>query len=174
MPPWGPKPAKAPKSLPWLVRLKKAVWWKVPMGMTINEIIFGIGGGIKGDKDIKGVQMGGPSGGCIPKNLLDTPVDYESITKVGAIMGLRRYDRLWMKPPAWWIWPASFWILPKRKAAANAFTAALGTKQMLQILNRIVDGNGREGDIELLGRIGKRDHCRFALRLRSGAPPTPP
>ena len=83
----GTEGSKGTKVFALAGRVKRGGLVEVPMGLTINDIVFGICGGIKDDAEIKAVQMGGPSGGCIPRNLLDTPIDYENIAKTGAIMG---------------------------------------------------------------------------------------
>ena len=127
---------------------------EVPMGMTIREIIFDIGGGIKDNREIKGVQMGGPSGGCIPKDLLDTPVDYESITKAGAIMGSG--GMIVMDETTCMVDMARFFMnFTQEESCGKCVHCRIGTKRMLEILDRIVEGKGREGDIELLEELGQ-------------------
>ena len=127
---------------------------EVPMGMTIREIIFDIGGGIKDNREIKGVQMGGPSGGCIPKDLLDTPVDYESITKAGAIMGSG--GMIVMDETTCMVDMARFFMdFTEEESCGKCVHCRIDTKRRLEILDRIVEGKGREGDIELLEELGQ-------------------
>jgi NADH-quinone oxidoreductase subunit F len=133
---------------------------EVPMGITLREVIYDIGGGIKGGKDIKGVQMGGPSGGCIPRNLLDTPIDYESITKTGAIMGSG--GMVVMDEDTCMVDMARFFLdFTQKESCGKCYHCRLGTKRMLEILNRIIDGNGRDGDIELLEEL--------AVKIKDGS-----
>ena len=83
----GTEKSKGTKVFALAGKIKKGGLVEVPMGLPLRDVIYGIGGGIKNDKEFKAVQMGGPSGGCIPASLIDTPVDYENITKTGAIVG---------------------------------------------------------------------------------------
>jgi hypothetical protein len=92
---------------------------EVPMGTSLRTIIYDIGGGIPKKRKFKAVQLGGPSGGCIPESHLDTPVDYEAIAKVGAIMGSGGPSS-WMKTPAWSTWPVSSWSSSRMNPAASA------------------------------------------------------
>ncbi len=87
---------------------------EVPLGITLREIIFDVGGGIKDNKGFKAVQTGGPMGGCLPSEYLDLSVDYEALTAAGSMMGSGGM-RHWMMKPAWWILPASSWNLPRMK-----------------------------------------------------------
>ena len=150
----GTETSKGTKVFALAGKVKKGGLVEVPMGMTIREIIFGIGGGIKEDKDIKGVQMGGPSGGCIPKRLLDTPVDYESIMKVGAIMGSG--GMIVMDETTCMVDMARFFLeFTQKESCGKCVHCRIGTKRMLEILNRIVAGEGKDGDIELLEELGR-------------------
>ena len=150
----GTEKSKGTKVFALAGKVKKGGLVEVPMGMSIHEIIFGIGGGIKDDKEIKGVQMGGPSGGCIPKELLDTPVDYESITKVGAIMGSG--GMIVMDETTCMVDMARFFLqFTKDESCGKCVHCRIGTKRMLEILERIVNGEGRDGDIETLKSLGE-------------------
>ena len=149
----GTKNSKGTKVFALAGKVKKGGLVEVPMGMTIREIIYNIGGGIKEDRDIKGVQMGGPSGGCIPKQLLDTPVDYESITKVGAIMGSG--GMIVMDETTCMVDMARFFMdFTQKESCGKCVHCRIGTKRMLEILDRIVAGDGHDGDIELLEELG--------------------
>jgi NADH-quinone oxidoreductase subunit F len=125
---------------------------EVPMGSTLRHVIFDVGGGVKDGKAFKAVQLGGPSGGCVPASLLDTPVDYESLAATGAIMGsggmvvadettcmvdLARY----------------FLEFTQRESCGKCVPCRLGTKRMLEILERVTAGEGEDGDIERLEKL---------------------
>lgn len=165
----GTEKSKGTKVFALAGKVKKGGLVEVPMGMTINEIIFGIGGGIKDDKEIKGVQMGGPSGGCIPKDLLDTPVDYESITQVGAIMGSG--GMIVMDETTCMVDMARFFLqFTKDESCGKCVHCRIGTKRMLEILERIVNGEGRDGDIETLKTLGENIIAGSLCGLGQSAP----
>ncbi|NTV91035.1 MAG: 4Fe-4S binding protein, partial [Clostridiales bacterium] len=141
-------------------KIKRGGLVEVPIGMTLREVIYDIGGGIKGDKEFKGVQMGGPSGGCIPKQLLDTPIDYEEIMKTGAIMGSG--GMIVMDEDTCMVDMARFFLdFTQKESCGKCYHCRLGTKRMLEILNRISEGNGKEGDIELLSDL--------AVKIKDGS-----
>ena len=134
-------------------KIKKGGLVEVPMGMSLREIIFDIGGGIKDDKEFKAVQMGGPSGGCIPSHLLDTPVDYESINETGAIMGSG--GMVVMDETTCMVDMARFFLeFTRKESCGKCIYCRIGTKRMLEILTRICNGDGKEGDVELLEELG--------------------
>lgn len=133
-------------------KIKKGGLVEVPMGMPLREIIFDIGGGILEDKSFKAIQMGGPSGGCIPADLLDTPVDYDSITKTGAIMGSG--GMVVMDETTCMVDMARFFLdFTRKESCGKCIHCRLGTKRMLEILTRICEGEGKAGDIELLEEL---------------------
>lgn len=122
---------------------------EVPMGMTINDVIFKLGGGIQDDKKFKAVQLGGPSGGCIPAELGDTPVDYDSVNATGAIMGSG--GMVVMDETTCMIDLAKFFLhFTQDESCGKCTFCRIGTKRMLEILERITEGKGREDDIEKL------------------------
>jgi NADH-quinone oxidoreductase subunit F len=122
---------------------------EVPMGTPLREIIFGIGGGIPNGRAFKAVQTGGPSGGCLPADLLDLPVDYDSLTKAGSIMGSG--GMVVMDEDTCMVDIARFFLnFTQAESCGKCVPCRLGTKRMLDILERITSGRGREGDIELL------------------------
>ena len=124
---------------------------EVPMGMTLKEIIFDIGGGIKEGKEFKAVQMGGPSGGCIPKGLLDTIIDYDSVTKTGAIMGSG--GMVVMDEETCMVEIARYFLdFTQKESCGKCTFCRIGTKRMLEILEKITNGEGEESDI---GRLEK-------------------
>ncbi|MDR2501749.1 MAG: NADH-quinone oxidoreductase subunit NuoF [Oscillospiraceae bacterium] len=130
-------------------KIKKGGLVEVPMGMTLREVIFGLGGGIKDDREFKAVQMGGPSGGCIPAELIDTPVDYENITKTGAIVGSG--GMIVMDETTCMVDMARYFLdFTRNESCGKCNYCRIGTKRMLEILERITRGGGRDGDIELL------------------------
>ena len=122
---------------------------EIPMGMTLREVIFDIGGGIKDGRAFKAVQMGGPSGGCIPESLLDTVIDYKKLAATGAIMGSG--GMVVMDEDTCMVGMAKFFLdFTAKESCGKCVHCRIGTKRMQEILTRIVSGEGREGDIELL------------------------
>jgi len=122
---------------------------EVPMGITINEIIFDIGGGIRGGKKFKAVQMGGPSGGCIPSSMGNLKVDYDEITRTGAIMGSG--GMIVLDETTCMVDVAKYFLtFTQNESCGKCTFCRIGTKRMLEILERITDGEGEESDIELL------------------------
>jgi NADP-reducing hydrogenase subunit HndC len=127
---------------------------EVPMGTPLREIIFDIGGGIPNGKKFKAVQTGGPSGGCIPGEHLDTPVDYESLTGLGTIMGSG--GMIVVDEDTCMVDLAKFFLeFVQEESCGKCSPCRIGTKRMLEILERITSGNGREGDIELLEELSR-------------------
>ena len=125
---------------------------EIPMGKTLRDVIFGIGGGIKDGKRFKAVQMGGPSGGCIPKALLDTVIGYKKLSATGAIMGSG--GMVVMDESTCMVDMARFFLdFTTKESCGKCVHCRLGTKRLLEILTRIVEGNGEEGDIELLEEL---------------------
>ena len=136
-------------------KIKKGGLVEVPMGMTIKEVIFGIGGGIKNDKEFKAVQMGGPSGGCVPASLVDTPVTYEDITKTGAIVGSG--GMIVMDEDTCMVDMARYFLnFTRDESCGKCNYCRIGTKRMLEILERITEGKGQDGDIELLEELANK------------------
>jgi NADH:ubiquinone oxidoreductase subunit F (NADH-binding)/(2Fe-2S) ferredoxin/NAD-dependent dihydropyrimidine dehydrogenase PreA subunit len=128
---------------------------EVPMGITMREIVFDIGGGIPGGKRFKAVQTGGPSGGCIPESLLDTPVDYESLVQAGSIMGSG--GMIVMDEDNCMVEVARYFIsFTQQESCGKCTPCREGTWHMLNILEDITAGRGREGDIELLEKMGRQ------------------
>jgi NADH-quinone oxidoreductase subunit F/NAD(P)H dehydrogenase (quinone)/NADP-reducing hydrogenase subunit HndC len=122
---------------------------EVPMGTSLRKIIYDIGGGIPNRRKFKAVQMGGPSGGCIPESLMDTPVDYESITKTGAIMGSG--GMVVIDETACMVNIAKFFLeFTQDESCGKCTPCRIGTKVMLDILTDICEGRGKEGDVETL------------------------
>jgi NADH:ubiquinone oxidoreductase subunit F (NADH-binding)/ferredoxin len=127
---------------------------EVPMGITLRETIFGIGGGIPNDKEFKAVQIGGPSGGCIPKDLLDIPVDFESLTQAGSMMGSG--GMIVMDTETCMVDVARYFLnFTQQESCGKCPSCRLGTRQMVGVLNRITQGYGEGSDIEFLEETGK-------------------
>ncbi|MCR4924900.1 MAG: NADH-quinone oxidoreductase subunit NuoF [Clostridiales bacterium] len=133
-------------------KIKKGGLVEIPMGKTLRDVIFDIGGGIRDDKEFKAVQMGGPSGGCIPKELLDTEIDYKKLGATGAIMGSG--GMVVMDESTCMVGMAKFFLdFTTKESCGKCVQCRLGTKRMNEILNRIVEGKGKQGDIELLEEL---------------------
>jgi NADH:ubiquinone oxidoreductase subunit F (NADH-binding)/(2Fe-2S) ferredoxin len=127
---------------------------EVPMGTSLRHLIFEVGGGIKDGKQFKAVQLGGPSGGCVPASLLDTPVDYESLAATGAIVGSG--GMVVVDDETCMVDLARFFLdFTQKESCGKCVPCRLGTKRMLEVLDRIIDGEGRDGDIELLEELGR-------------------
>ncbi len=127
---------------------------EIPIGLPLGEIIFDIGGGIRDGKSFKAAQIGGPSGGCIPKEHLNVPVDYESLTELGAIMGSG--GLIVMDEDTCMVDMARFFLeFVQDESCGKCAPCRIGTKRMLEILERICAGKGEEGDIERLERLGR-------------------
>ncbi len=120
---------------------------EVPMGISLGTIIHDVGGGIPKGKKFKAVQLGGPSGGCVPVQYLNTPVDYESIVKLGAIVGSG--GMIVMDEDKCVVDVARFFLeFCKDESCGKCTPCRVGTQKMLEILTRICNGEGQEGDIE--------------------------
>ncbi len=146
---YGTEKSKGTKVFALTGKIKNGGLVEVPMGIPLREVIYDIGGGIKNDRQFKAVQMGGPSGGCIPASLLDTSIDYESIVKTGAIMGSG--GMVVMDDSTCMVDMARFFLdFTQKESCGKCTSCRIGTKRMLEILERITKGQGREGDIELL------------------------
>jgi NADH-quinone oxidoreductase subunit F len=135
---------------------------EVPMGVTVREIVEEIGGGVAPGRRFKAVQIGGPSGGCVPAALADTPVDYESLAKVGAIMGSG--GLVVLDDTDCMVDIARFFLRFTQKESCGKCTfCRVGTKRLLDILDRICSGKGRKGDLkqleELSGMVGAGSLC---------------
>lgn len=141
-------------------KIKNGGLVEIPMGKTIRDVIYGIGGGIKEDKEFKAVQMGGPSGGCIPAELIDTLIDYKTLAATGAIMGSG--GMVVMDETTCMVDMARFFLdFTCKESCGKCIHCRMGTKRMLEILTRITKGEGRDGDIELLEDL--------AMQIKSSA-----
>ena len=125
---------------------------EIPMGLTLREVIFDIGGGIRGGGKFKAVQMGGPSGGCIPESLLDTRIDYKALGATGAIMGSG--GMVVMDESTCMVNMARFFLdFTAKESCGKCVHCRIGTKRLHETLVRITEGEGREGDVELLEEL---------------------
>jgi len=165
----GTKTSKGTKVFALAGKIARGGLIEVPMGITMREIVEEIGGGTTTGKPFKAVQVGGPSGGCIPASLGDTPVDYEALTAAGAIMGsgglvvldesdcmvdIARY----------------FMTFTQRESCGKCTYCRIGTKRMLEILERLCGGKGEKGDLEKLEQIGRATQAGSLCGLGRTAP----
>jgi NADH-quinone oxidoreductase subunit F/NADP-reducing hydrogenase subunit HndC len=138
---WVPRKSTGTKVFALTGKINHTGLAEVPMGITMREIIFDIGGGIPNGKKFKAVQIGGPSGGCLPESMLDTPVDYDSLTKVGAMMGSG--GLVVMDETTCMVDVAKFFLnFTQSESCGKCTPCREGTKRMLEILNRITSGQG--------------------------------
>ncbi len=148
----GTEKSKGTKVFALTGKIKNTGTVEVPMGITLREVIFDIGGGIRNDKKFKAVQIGGPSGGCIPASLLDVPVDYDSLNRTGAIMGSG--GMVVMDENTCMVDVARFFLnFVVEESCGKCTFCRLGNKRMLEILTRITEGKGKESDIEELEKL---------------------
>ena len=156
----GTENSKGTKVFALTGKIKRGGLVEIPMGKTLRDVIYDIGGRIKNGKEFKAVQMGGPSGGCIPAELLDTVIDYKALSATGAIMGSG--GMVVMDSDTCMVEMARFFLdFTAKESCGKCVHCRLGTKRMLEILTRITEGNGKEEDIDLL-----RELC---LTVKDGA-----
>ena len=142
---------------------------EVPMGTPLKTVIYDIGGGIPGGKKFKAVQTGGPSGGCIPAELLDVPIEYDSLTQIGSMMGSG--GMIVMDEDNCMVDIARFFLdFTVDESCGKCTPCRIGTKRMLEILNRIVAGKGKEGDIEKLEKLAHTIKATALCGLGQTAP----
>jgi len=148
----GTKESKGTKIFSLVGKIENTGLVEVPMGITLREIVHGIGGGIPHGKKFKAVQTGGPSGGCVPEKLIDLPVDFEELTRVGSMMGSG--GMIVMDEDTCMVDLAKYFLRFLQDESCGKCTSCReGIKRMLQILTRITQGKGEEGDIELLEEL---------------------
>ncbi len=167
----GSEKSKGTKVIALTGKIRNTGLIEIPMGMPLKDIIYKIGGGIEGDRLFKAVQTGGPSGGCIPQQHIDLPVDYEGLASVGSMMGsggmvvLDEMDCM--------VNISKFFLeFTQAESCGKCVPCRLGTKRLLEILTRIVDGEGRKGDIELLQDLAEdvRDSSLCGLGMSAPNP----
>lgn len=165
----GTEKSKGSKVFALAGKIKRTGLVEVPMGITINEIVYDVGGGIKKDKKFKAVQIGGPSGGCIPASMGELKIDYEEITRTGAIMGSG--GLIVIDETTCMVDFAKFFLNFTQKESCGKCTfCRIGTKRMLEILERITEGNGKQGDLELLEDLALKVKCSSLCGLGQTAP----
>jgi NADH-quinone oxidoreductase subunit F len=142
---------------------------EIPIGTSLGEIVFDIGGGIPGGKKFKAAQVGGPSGGCIPRQNLNVPMDYESLQELGAIMGSG--GLIIMDEDSCMVDVARFFLeFVQDESCGKCPPCRIGTKRMLEIVTRICEGRGEEGDVEKLIRLGNMIKDTALCGLGQSAP----
>lgn len=148
----GTEDSKGTKVFALTGKIKRGGLVEIPMGKTLRDVIFDIGGGIRDGKEFKGVQMGGPSGGCIPAELADTLIDYKKLNATGAIMGSG--GMVVMDEDTCMVSMAKFFLdFTAKESCGKCIHCRIGTKRLLEILDRICKGKGKQGDIELLEHL---------------------
>lgn len=151
----GSEKSKGTKVFALTGKIKKGGLVEIPMGLPLKDVIYGIGGGIANGGTFKAVQMGGPSGGCIPKEMLDTPIDYEAINATGAIVGSG--GMVVMDESNCMVSMARFFLEFTCKESCGKCTyCRIGTRRMLEILTRIIEGDGVPEDIDLLFELSHK------------------
>ncbi len=142
---------------------------EVPMGITLREVIYEIGGGLTDGKDLKAVQIGGPSGGCIPANLLDLSIDYESLQEAGAMMGSG--GMVVMDDTTCMVDVSRYFLkFTQSESCGKCTPCREGTKRMLEILDRICSGEGKSSDLGLLEELGNHIKETSLCQLGGSAP----
>ncbi len=166
----GTKKSRGTKVFALTGKIKNTGLIEVPMGITLREIIYDIGGGMeKPNRKLKAVQTGGPSGGCIPASLIDMPVDYESLIRVGSMMGSG--GMVVMDDSTCMVEMAKFFLsFTQKESCGKCVPCRIGTKRMLEILTRITEGKGRESDIDLLIELGTDIKLSSLCGLGQSAP----
>ena len=148
----GTENSKGTKVFALTGKIRRGGLVEIPMGLTLRQVIFDIGGGIRDGRKFKAVQMGGPSGGCIPEHLLDTRIDYKELGATGAIMGSG--GMVVMDDSTCMVNMARFFLdFTAKESCGKCVHCRIGTKRLHEILTRITEGKGREGDVELLEEL---------------------
>ena len=171
--PWyagfGTDNSKGTKAFSLVGKVKNTGLLEVPMGIPLRDIVFNMGQGVPGKKKFKAVQTGGPSGGCIPESLMDTPVDYQQLASVGSIMGSG--GMIVMDENTCMVDVARYFLdFLKEESCGQCNPCREGIKQSLDILTGICEGNGKQGDIELLEELGSMIQKFSLCGLGTSAP----
>jgi len=165
----GTDKSKGTKAFSLVGKVKNTGLIELPMGTTLRQIIYGIGGGVANDRPFKAVQTGGPSGGCVPEELLDLSVDYEKLTEAGSMMGsggmIVMDDRTCMVDVARY-----FLAFLTEESCGKCTPCREGLKQLLHIYDRLIEGKGREGDIEVIERLASGMQLASLCELGKSAP----
>ena len=165
----GTEKSKGTKTFALAGDVKNTGLIEVPLGITLREIIYEVGGGIKNDKKFKAVQTGGPMGGCLPEKYLDMPVDYESLAKAGSIMGSG--GMIVMDEDTCMVDIARFFMeFTQDESCGKCTPCRVGTRRILEILEGICNGQGKDGDIETLTYLCTEIKENSLCGLGQGAP----
>ncbi len=167
----GSEKSKGTKVIALTGKIRNTGLIEIPMGMTLKEIIYDVGGGIEDDRLFKAVQTGGPSGGCIPQQFIDLPVDYEGLQSVGSMMGSG--GMVVLDETDCMVAIAKFFLtFTKEESCGKCVPCRIGTKRLLEILTRITEGEGKKGDIELLQQLAEdvRDSSLCGLGMSAPNP----
>ena len=165
----GTRKSKGTKIFSLVGKINNTGLVEVPMGITMREIVYDIGGGIKDSKKFKAVQTGGPSGGCLPAQLLDLPIDYESLIKAGSMMGSG--GMIVMDEGNCMVDVARYFLnFTQEESCGKCVPCRVGTKQLVEILTRITQGKGEEEDIKRLERLSKTIKATSLCGLGQTAP----
>ncbi|HVO76610.1 MAG TPA: NADH-ubiquinone oxidoreductase-F iron-sulfur binding region domain-containing protein, partial [Candidatus Bathyarchaeia archaeon] len=165
--PWGG--SKGTKIFSLVGKVRNTGLVEVPMGMTLREIIFDIGGGVPEGKRFKAVQTGGPSGGCLPETLLDLPVDFDALTEAGSMMGSG--GMIVMDEDTCMVDVARYFIdFLKDESCGKCLPCREGLRALLEILTRITEGRGKKGDVRLLQEISEGIEATSLCALGGSAP----
>ena len=166
---YGTSKSKGTKTFALAGKINRTGLIEVPLGTTLRQIVYDIGGGIIDNKKFKAVQTGGPSGGCIPQSLLDTPVDYDSLASAGSIMGSG--GMVVMDENNCMVDVARYFIdFAQKESCGKCVPCRLGTKQMLEILEDITSGKGRPEDVDLLVELAESVKAGALCGLGQTAP----
>ncbi len=166
---YGTENSKGTKVFAMAGKVRRTGLIEVPMGLTIKSIIFDVCGGIHDDKEFKAVQMGGPSGGCIPAAMCDIPVDYQEVNKTGAIMGSG--GLIVMDETTCMVDVAKFFLtFTQAESCGKCTFCRIGTKRMLEILERITDGQGTMEDLDNLEELSEQIRAASLCGLGQTAP----
>jgi NADH:ubiquinone oxidoreductase subunit F (NADH-binding)/(2Fe-2S) ferredoxin/Pyruvate/2-oxoacid:ferredoxin oxidoreductase delta subunit len=150
----GTKTSKGTKIFSLVGKINNTGLVEVPMGITLRDIVYGIGGGIPGGRDFKAVQIGGPSGGCLPAKLLDLPVDYESLTEAGAMMGSG--GMIVMDDQTCMVDIAKYFLnFLRDESCGRCVSCREGTQRMWEIVKKITEGKGTEEDLAVLEDVAQ-------------------
>jgi len=165
----GTKKSKGTKIFSLVGKINNTGLVEVPMGITLKEIIYDIGGGIKENKKFKAVQTGGPSGGCMPASMLNLPIDFDTLTKAGSMMGSG--GMIVMDEETCMVDVARYFLnFTQEESCGKCVPCRVGTKQLVDILTRITQGNGEEGDLERLKDLSKTITSGSLCQLGQTAP----
>ncbi|MBI5408922.1 MAG: NADH-quinone oxidoreductase subunit NuoF [Nitrospirae bacterium] len=165
----GTERSKGTKVFALTGKIKNTGLIEVPMGISLKEIIYDIGGGMERNRKLKAVQTGGPSGGCIPASYINMPVDYESLTGIGSMMGSG--GMVVMDDTTCMVDMSKFFLsFTQNESCGKCVPCRIGTKRMLEVLTRITEGKGKESDIELLVEIGTDIKLSSLCGLGQSAP----